>query len=147
MYKVLDSLTSEVVALKIFKEGTGVLEQLRNEFRILQQLHHPHIARVYDVGQLHDLRYYLKLEFITGHTLADLIPKRLISFTKARQIITELLEAVQYLHEQRIMHRDIKPNNLITNGRGIVIVDFNISKLVQDHAATRVGTPRYTPRS
>lgn len=145
VYKVLDTLTSEVVALKVFKETSDVLDRLREEFHILQKLTHTHVARVYDIGQLPDHAYFLKLEYIEGSTLANLIQDGLISLTKARQLVTELLEAIAYLHSKKVMHRDIKPNNLITNGRGLVIIDFNISKLVESYAATRVGTPRYMP--
>src|SRR3990172_124161 len=145
VYKVLDTLSGEVIALKVFKEGTGVLDHLREEFRILKQLNHPHIARVYDIDQLPNRTYFLKLEYVEGNTLSSLIHEGRISLTKARQIVTELLEAVTYLHSQRVMHRDIKPNNLIINGRGTVIVDFNISKRVESYATSRVGTPRYMP--
>jgi len=145
VYKVLDTLSGEVVALKIFKEGTGVLDQLRQEFRILNELQHPHIARVYDIGQLPNCVYYLKLEYVEGNTLTSLIHENRISLRKAQQIVFELLDAVAYLHGHRVMHRDIKPNNIITNGRGTVIVDFNISKQVESYATSRVGTPLYMP--
>jgi predicted Ser/Thr protein kinase len=148
VYKVLDTLSGDVVALKIFKEGTGVLEQLRDEFHILKLLDHPHIAKVFDIGQINDSGnsyYYLKLEFIDGNLLSNVLQQGRISLRKAREITTDLLNAVGYLHGRRVMHRDIKPNNIITNGRGTVIVDFNISKIVENYATSRVGTPRYTP--
>lgn len=145
VYKVLDTLSGEVVALKIFKEGTGVLDQLRQEFRILSELSHTHIARVYYVGQLPNSAYFLILEYVEGNTLSSLIHENRISLGKARQIVFELLDAVAYMHDHRVMHRDIKPNNIITNGRGTVIVDFNISKLVESYASSKVGTPRYMP--
>ena len=145
VYKVLDTLSGDVVALKVFKQSTGVLGQLRKEFRILKALNHPHIARVYDIGQLPDRAYYLKLEYVEGSTLADFIHQGRISLSKARQIASELLDAVACLHRCQVMHRDIKPNNIITNGRGTVIVDFNISKLVESYALSQVGTPQYMP--
>lgn len=145
VYKVLDTLSSNVVALKIFKEGTGVLGRLRQEFQILLGLGHVNIARVYDVGQLADGTYFLKLEYIEGDDLAKLIADRRISLGKARQIASELLGAVKYLHDHHVMHRDIKPNNILTGSRGTIIVDFNISKHVQSHASSHVGTPRYMP--
>lgn len=148
VYKVLDSLSGDVVALKIFKEGTGVLEQLRDEFHILKLLDHSHIAKVFDIGQITDAGnsyYYLKLEYIEGNLLSNVLQQGRISLRKAREISTDLLNAVGYMHGRRVMHRDIKPNNIITNGRGTVIVDFNISKIVESYATSRVGTPRYTP--
>lgn len=148
VYKVLDSLSGDVVALKVFKEGTGVLDHLRDEFHILKSLHHPQIARVYDIGQIIDgdyTAYYLKLEYVEGEVLSEIIPRGRISLRKAREIVMDLLDSVGYMHSQHIMHRDIKPNNIITNGRGAVIVDFNISKFVERYASSRVGTPRYMP--
>lgn len=145
VYKALDTLSSDVVALKIFKDTSDVLDQLRNEFSTLKQLHHTHIAQVYDIGQLPDRSYYLKLEYIEGRTLNHLIHDNQISLSKARQITQHLLDAVAYMHSKHIMHRDITPKNVISSDRGTMIIDFNISKLVESHAATRVGTPRYMP--
>ena len=148
VYKVLDTLSGDVVALKIFKEGTGVLEQLRDEFRILKQLDNPHVAKVFDIGQITDSGnsyYYLKLEYVEGNVLSNMLQQGRISLRKAQEIVADLLNAVGYLHSRRVMHRDIKPNNIITNGHGTVIVDFNVSKMVESYATSRVGTPRYSP--
>ena len=145
VYKVLDTLTSTVVALKVFKDTSDVLDHLRNEFAMLAKLHHPHIARVYDIDQLPDKSYFLKLEYIEGSTLNQLVANNQISLSKAHQIASDLLAAVAYMHGERVMHRDITPKNVIVNGRGAMIVDFNISKLVESQAITRVGTPRYMP--
>ena len=146
VYKVMDSLSGTVLALKIFKEGTGVLDQIRTEYNILRGLIHEHIARVYGLGQLPDRTYYLELEFVEGITISSLLHTGRISFAMAHRIVNDLLDAMGYLHKHNVMPRDIKPNNIITNGHGAVIVDFNVSKLAGSHASTQgIGTPRYKP--
>lgn len=149
VYKVLDTISSDVVALKIFKDGTGVLDFARDEFNILKNVNHPHIARVYDIGQITDSPgyrpYFLKLEYVEGEPLSTIIESGRISLGKAKEIVLELLNAVSYMHGQKIMHRDIKPNNILIGQRGAIIIDFNVSKLVVENASSRVGTPHYMP--
>ena len=119
--------------------------ELGKSLTFSRTLSHPNIARVYDIGVLSDNSYFLKLEYIDGNVLQELISQKRISLSKARQLMEDLLGAIIYLHDKNVMHRDIKPSNLISTGRGLVIVDFNISKLVESSASTRVGTPRYMP--
>ena len=86
----------------------------KNELQILEETHHPHITRVFEL--LEDKRcYYIVMELITGGNLFDMIKKER-SFTESRaaNIIKQLVLALCYMHGLNIMHRDLKPENLLT---------------------------------
>lgn len=146
VYKVLDEHLSDVFALKLLRESTDALHDMQNEFAMLRDVNHPHIARVFDAGVLADhSALYIKLEYVQGSTLSELVRARRISLAVARQIIMDLLDAVEYLHARNILHRDLKPSNVITDGRGAVIVDFSIAKKVELNTASQSGTLPYMP--
>lgn len=146
VYKVQDIFLSDVFALKLLRQSTDVLSEVRREFAVLRGLNHPHIARIFHADALPDRSaLYLVLEHIEGDPLTDLVRTRRISLALARRIITDLLDAVEYLHSRNILHRDLKPSNIIISERGAVIVDFNIAKQVEARTASQAGTPQYMP--
>lgn len=146
VYRVLDEHLSQLFALKLLRETTDALKDLRQEFAILSVLNHSHIARIFDAGELPDhSALYLKLEYIEGSPLDTLIEGRRISLASARQITNDLLDALGYLHSNNILHRDIKPSNILTSARGAVIVDFNIAKSVELQTESQSGTLPYMP--
>jgi serine/threonine protein kinase len=149
----------EEFVLKIMipqQESGTVLSRIRNEITILKGLEkHKHIAKFLDGGQLSNKDLYIKLEYIKGKTLAALLTKKNdhvppLPLDKTRQAILDLLDALRFLHERDkpIIHRDINPKNLIWNSkRGLVIIDFNVSKIITKGVTTQtiVGTPPYIP--
>lgn len=165
VYRVLDFIDKLEYVLKVFipeSEETDTLAELRKELEIFKALDaqnvlHPHIARFYAADMLKDGNLYLKLEYIDGPTVDKLIKeaareKRIppIAPDVVRQAALELLDALAFLHEQPhpIVHRDIKPSNLIlSEERGLVIVDFNVSKVLEPsiESKTITGTPPYAP--
>ncbi len=145
VYKALDNITGEIVVLKLLNEGEGTLDQLVHEFRLLASLQHPHIARVLNVEERSPGTFFLLLQHINGHVLSEDIREGAVPSLQAKQYTLDLMDALGYLHLNRIMHRDIKPSNLLVDGRHCFIIDFNVSKRVESHASTIVGTRLYIP--
>jgi serine/threonine protein kinase/WD40 repeat protein len=145
VYKVRDRVMGEVVALKVVNDSSVALDSLRQEFLTLRDLDHPSITRVYDVGSLPDQLYYLKLEYVEGYTLQDCIERGILTIAKAVELVGDILEALSYLESRGYIHRDIKPSNIVVTPTGAKIIDFNVSKRLEDTSVTQIGTPRYMP--
>lgn len=139
-------------------ERDDLLKAFWTESEILRDLgRHRHIARFYNASKFTNSgELYIELEYVEGPTLAALLKENSgrippLPLATARQAGLDLLDALTFLHEQPqpILHRDINPNNLILNPeRGLVIIDFNVSKMLVRGASppqTRVGTPPYVP--
>ncbi len=124
------------------------LERFKNEARAAARLHHPSIVQVYDVGEDEEVGPYLVFEYVPGKSLKEVIrdegalaPERIVS------IADQIAGALEVAHAEGIIHRDVKPDNLLTTDDGRVkLADFGIAK-VPDAALTRegqfLGTPCY----
>src|SRR5262249_35264402 len=110
-------------------------------------LRHPHIVAVYDAGKDAD-RYYIASAFIEGKPLSDSIPEKGTDFERAARLARELAEALAYAHEQGIVHRDVKPQNIMIDGQDrALLTDFGIAARLDDSRITqegaRMGTAAY----
>lgn len=117
-------------ALKPSYAGCDFQEQaLRKEFNIGYQLEHPHICRTLGWEQVEGVGHCILLEYIDGITLDEFIHRGMLTEVLARKIITELCEALQYLHSKQIIHRDLKPENILIthNGNNVKLIDFSLS--------------------
>ncbi len=144
------------VALKIIKRGMDSVEILKRfeaERQILAQLHHPHIARLLDGGLTDDGLPYFTMEYVDGHPIHEYCDTHRLSVTERLRIFQTVLSAVQYAHQNLVVHRDLKPGNLLITGDGAVkLVDFGIAKVVGgEHdfdaltALTQTGMRAMTP--
>ncbi len=119
--------------LKTLKEsyfGSCFHEQaLRKEFNIGYRLEHPHICRTLGWEQTAGLGRCILLEYIDGVTLKDFMEQNKLTHSLAHKIITELCDALQYLHSKQIIHRDLKPGNILItyNGNNVKLIDFSLS--------------------
>jgi serine/threonine protein kinase len=155
VYKARQPHLDRFVALKVLSPEIGrdpaFAERFAREARALARLNHPSIVAVYDFGQAGSY-YYLIMEFVDGVNLHQLERARRLAPQEALSVVPRICEALQYAHDEGIVHRDIKPGNIRIDKRGRVkIADFGLAKLVgkaatdlaltQSHHVT--GTPAY----
>lgn len=155
VYKARQKKLDRFVALKILPaptaKQTGFAVRFSREARALAKLNHPGIVTIYDQGQAGDL-CYLMMEFVEGPSLRGIIQAKSLKSGEALKVVVQICEALQYAHEEGIVHRDIKPGNILIDKRGRVkIADFGLAKLlhqgVEHYALTAsqqvMGTPHY----
>jgi ankyrin repeat protein/serine/threonine protein kinase len=152
VYKVRQPALDRFAALKLLPVEAdlrpGFRERFQREARTLASLNHPHIVTVYDFGERQGHFFFL-MEFVEGGDLRDLIHSRRLGSREALAIVSQICEALQYAHENGVVHRDIKPGNILLNARGgVKIADFGVAKLLGRADAGVpanyvLGTPRY----
>lgn len=155
VYKARQPGLDRFVALKILPEefGHDVKFALRftREARTLAKLSHPNIVPVYEFGNVGDLYYFL-MEYVDGSTLRDVVQAQQLAPEHALAIVPHLCDALQYAHDKGIVHRDVKPENILMAADGSVkIADFGLSRILghdsPQEMLTRtnqvMGTPRY----
>ena len=154
VYKARQPGLDRLVALKILPpqvaSGPGFGERFNREARALARLSHPNIVAVHEFGQVNGMPFFI-MEFVDGMNLRQLERTRKLSAREALQIVPQICEALQFAHDEGIVHRDIKPDNILLDKKGRVkIADFGIAKLMgrdaeADLTATKgiIGTPNY----
>jgi|RhiMethySRZTD1v2_1073278.scaffolds.fasta_scaffold448257_2 serine/threonine-protein kinase len=121
------------VALKILHPELLVsvaADRFLREIKLASRLSHPHIARLLDSGERDWLVYYV-MDFMEGQTLRErLDSSRQLSIAETLRIATDLLDALDHAHQQGIIHRDVKPANVVLSARGAILLDFGIARAV-----------------
>lgn len=123
-------------------------KRLLTEAQSAGRLGHPNIVTLYDSGVIGD-QCYLAIEYIEGQTLDVVCREKVFTFSEAAELIVILARAMGYAHQEKIIHRDIKPQNIIINSDGIAkIVDFGLAKRMDSESSETVegavlGTPAY----
>ncbi|MBL4845775.1 MAG: serine/threonine protein kinase, partial [Planctomycetes bacterium] len=141
------------VALKILRKGTALpelaIERFLREGRSASRLRHPNIVSVYDIGRYRDL-FAMTMEYVPGRPLKNVLrEKRRYPATEAADLMREILDGVQHAHEQGVIHRDLKPTNIIIDEAGRPrLIDFGLAKDLQADtqltgAGAIIGTPYY----
>ena len=146
VYRATDSATMSDVAVKRLLDKRHAA-RFEIEARLLAQLRHPRVVRVVDYFQ-DDSGQYLVMDLVRGQDLGSLLKDRAsgLPVDEAVGHVREACEALQYVHEQHIVHRDVKPQNLIRGGDGVVLVDFGIATEVgdgEDPGTIGIGTPKF----
>ncbi len=149
VYLARDEQTGQRVAIKlVHATAAEYYERVRREANILAHLHHEHILPVIEYGE-HDAWFYMVTPYIEYGSLRTLLSNGLLSIYEAETILTQLVDAVQYLHQQGLVHRDIKPSNiLLLEGRHVYLADFGLAKGVEEGSELTqtgyvIGTPEY----
>ena len=126
-----DSMLGREVALKFlherFNQDEQFVERFRREAQAAAGLQHPNVVSVYDRGE-HEGRHWIAMEYVQGASLKDLITRGL-SINEAIEIVRQILAGAKFAHERGIVHRDMKPHNVLVDGEGRArVTDFGIAR-------------------
>jgi serine/threonine protein kinase/Tol biopolymer transport system component len=143
VYRAKDKKLKREVAIKIlpeeFSSNHDRLTRFQREAEVLASLNHPNIAAIYDlVAQ--DQSQFLVLELVDGETLADRIARGPIPLEEALNIAKQIAEALEAAHEKGVIHRDLKPGNIMLTSDGKVkVLDFGLAKALEGQTATNLS--------
>jgi hypothetical protein len=144
VYRVRDEVEGKERALKLFNTAAGY-EAVRREIGALREVHHRNVVEVFWAGQTGAGEWYLITEFIDGESLEEFVTgKRSLRDREAVDVALDLLEALVAFHPG-LIHRDIKPRNVMLTRAGAKLLDFNIASRFGDPVHTQSGTPPYQP--
>ncbi|MCL2106695.1 MAG: Stk1 family PASTA domain-containing Ser/Thr kinase [Oscillospiraceae bacterium] len=141
VYRAYDNIDDRPVAVKILKEEYLANEEFRrrfkNESKAIAMLSHPNIVKVYDVSY-GDRLQYIVMEYVEGITLKEYIEqRRVIPWKEAVHFLTQILRALQHAHDRGVVHRDIKPQNIMLLQSGnIKVTDFGIARFSRSETRT-----------
>jgi len=156
VYRAFDRELQEPVAIKTLRPeamagGSAALERFKQEIRLARKIAHRNVVRTYDLGEQNGM-YYLTMEYVEGTTLKQLIVSRgklpvAVTLTVGKQ----LCRALEVAHAEGVIHRDIKPQNIVVEPSGFLkVMDFGIARLANPpqgkgltEAGTSIGTPDY----
>ena len=149
-----DKQYRQQVAIKLINPGLGgetIRRRFHNEMQILADLNHPNIARLFDGGQTADGVPYLVMEYVEGSPINHYCNDRNLSTEQRLKLFCTVCDAVQYAHQHLVIHRDIKPGNILVTSEGLPkLVDFGIAKLLDNGKsipdATATVMPFMTPQ-
>lgn len=152
VYKAYQPAMDRYVALKVlprhFASDPQFISRFQQEARILAKLQHPHILQVFDFGEA-DGYTYIVMPFIESGTLTEVMQGQPLPLAQIRRIVSQIGDALDYAHQRGLIHRDVKPSNVLMDERGnCLLTDFGLAKIVEGsiHLTTSgmiLGTPAY----
>ena len=146
VYKALDTLLGRYVSIKVlrpqFSTDEDFVRRFRREAQAAASLSHPNVVNIYDVGMEGQEEYYIVMEFIDGLTLKEVIQDRApLPVGEAIDIAKQICAALGHAHENNIVHRDIKPHNILIGKDGRVkVTDFGIARAISSNTITQDGS-------
>jgi len=147
VYLAEDTLLGKSFALKVSRLREKEIRFLKSEAQILASLDHPNIARFYNLDII-DGKLVLVMEYVEGESLRDVLEKRRIEIKEVPDFFFPVLDALNYAHSKGVLHRDVKPENILISHEGCVkLVDFGLGVFLKGGSlkATLAGTPIYMP--
>src|ERR1051325_560892 len=159
VYKARDTRLDRTVAIKVLPEHIARREDLRARFereaRAVASLNHPHICTLYDIGNQNGAGYMV-MEYMEGETLAARIGKGALPLDQAVKFATQIADALDRAHRAGVIHRDVKPHNIMLTRDGVKVLDFGLAKSMTKPGpaeetltaaltteGTVMGTPQY----
>jgi len=152
VYKAHQPELDRVVAVKVLFGSMlqqRFIERFQNEARALAKMNHPNVIHIFEVGE-QDGAYYLVMEYIQGLDLLGFLHEKKPSFEEVLEIVHQIAEAMAYTHKQGVLHRDLKPINILMRDKAPVLIDFGLAKALDpvfDQTLTLsgevIGSPAY----
>lgn len=155
VYQAIQKSTKRRVAIKVLLEGPYASEAARRRFEreidLVASLKHPHIVAIFDSGETADGRQFYVMDYVTGERLSEYVRNNSLSLEKALVLFAEICEAVNAAHQKGVIHRDLKPWNIVVEPDGHPkILDFGLAKAVVEQidpllslTGQVMGTPAY----
>ena len=153
VYEAHDTALDRTVAIKVFTLGTlaypdnmdNLKERFIREAQVAAQLHHPNIVTTYDIVSTEEVNV-LVMELVKGVTLQSVMASKRLSLSEVVQILSQVASALDYAHEQKVVHRDVKPANILVASSGQAkVADFGIAKAENSTDLTAAGGVLGTP--
>ena len=154
VYRAMDRELGEVIAVKTLKpelltNDPTALERFKSEIRLARRISHRNVVRTHDIGDISGT-YFITMEFVEGKSVKDLVRLRgRLPVPAVLTIAKQLCRALEVAHEQGVIHRDIKPQNMVVQPDGVLkVMDFGIARLATrvrgvTQAGMVIGTPEY----
>jgi len=152
VYKAYHPSLDRYVAIKAlhpaFMEHPGFLDRFEREAKVVAKLEHPNIVPIYDFSE-HEDRPYLVLKYVQGETLKARLEKSKLTYKETRHIFRVISSALAYAHQESVLHRDVKPSNvLLDKTGGVYLADFGLARIAETSQTTlsgqmMMGTPHY----
>ncbi|MEN1987516.1 Stk1 family PASTA domain-containing Ser/Thr kinase [Paenibacillus hubeiensis] len=145
VYKAQDLLLNRFVAIKVLRQqfvhDEEFIRRFRREAQSAASLSHPNVVSIYDVGQEDDV-HYIVMEYVEGKNLNEIIKERApLQVDEAVRIASQIADALDHAHHNQIIHRDIKPHNILIGRNGRVkVTDFGIARAVTSTTITQTGS-------
>ncbi|MFN8456542.1 MAG: serine/threonine-protein kinase, partial [Anaerolineae bacterium] len=151
VFKAYQRALDRFVAIKVLSptlaEEPGFTERFHREAQAVARLHHPNILQVFDFG-IHDKYSYIVMRYVENSTTLDELIHNGTPLERLIDYIVQVADALHYAHEQDIVHRDVKPSNILIDGKWALLSDFGLVKMGQSSShltqtGTGLGTPAY----
>src|SRR5213075_655123 len=154
VYRARQKSLNRTVALKVIGLGkwssTPHLKRFRHEAEAAASLEHPQIVPIYEIGE-RDGSCYLSMKFVEGGRLDEVAQTEPMSIRRAAELLIKIARTVQFAHEHGILHRDIKPGNILFDKNGeLHLTDFGLARLIENQSTITnsfdvLGTPSFMP--
>ncbi|MCJ7567675.1 MAG: serine/threonine protein kinase, partial [Anaerolineales bacterium] len=133
VYKAVDPTQDGYLAIKVLSNAIALFQnggmRFQREARVVMQLEHPHIVPVQDYGEIGGVAY-LVMPYLKAGSLADRCEKESLNFTDGARIFGEIAGALEYAHQQGVVHRDVKPSNILLDEEGnALLCDFGLARI------------------
>src|SRR5262245_20263346 len=134
VYRARDTRLDRTVAIKVLpshlSSSAEVRQRFEREAKTISQLSHPHICALHDVGSQDGVEY-LVMEYLEGETLGERLVRGPLSFDQTIRFGIEIADALEKAHRQGVVHRDLKPGNVMLTKSGVKLLDFGLAKVLR----------------
>jgi serine/threonine protein kinase len=140
-----DTWIDKKVAIKVPHRQSGAFDEQLEEPRLLAALDHPNIVGIITAERVDDV-FFIVMDYVKGPSLEAILDReRVLNVPLALNYVAQILKGVEHAHEASILHRDLRPANVLVSDSGVVkVADFGTSRLLEkSHATTVIGSPPY----